>query len=455
MERKCSLSSHKEIDAISFCYECKIFMCNKCEKLHSEVLENHHQYKIDKENDINEIFTGLCKEINHQCELKYFCKTHNILCCAECITKIKGKDHGQHTDCDICSIYDIEKEKKNKLEENIQTLEKMFNNLKDTIDKLKNILEKIEKDKEEKKMQIQKVFTNLRNLLNEREDELLSKIDKVFNEEYFDESLIKQCDNLPKKIELSLEKGKMINKNNKNINLNCFINDCLNIENNMIYINKINNGIQKFNFFQKGIIFDENKEGIQHLCEIIKKLQFIYKCDESEIINKDDFIKINNWIGGSNNFILKYNAKRDNCDTNIFHEKCDNISGSIFICKVVEGDIVGGYISVKIEKKTEFLDDNKAFLFNLSKNIIKKNKKSNKKAIKNFGDSSYFIRFGSDCEVLSISGNCLTDTKSQTKFCSCGGSNYDCDNYNLFNKYNSSDYFKIENFEVFQVIQNL
>ena len=99
----------------------------------------------------------------------------------------------------------------------------MFNNLKDTIDKLKKILEKIEKDKDEKKMQIQKVFTNLRNLLNEREDELLSKIDKAFNEEYFDESLIKQSDNLPKKIELSLEKGKMINKSNKNINLNCFI----------------------------------------------------------------------------------------------------------------------------------------------------------------------------------------------------------------------------------------
>ena len=455
MEKKCSLSSHKEIDAISFCHECKIFMCNKCEKFHSEVLENHHQYKIDKEKDIDDIFTGLCKDINHQCELKYFCKTHNILCCAECITKIKGKDHGQHTDCDICSIYDIENEKKSKLEENIKTLERLSNNLKDTIDKLKKILEKIEKDKEEIKMEIQKAFTNLRNHLNEREDELLLKIDETFNEEYFDENLIKQSDNLPKKIEVCLEKGKIINKNNKNINLNCFINDCLNIENNMIYINKINIGLQKFSLSQKGIIFNENKEAIHHLCEKIKKLELFYKCDESEILNKDDFIKLKNWIGGNNNFILKYSAKRDNCDTNIFHEKCDNISGSVFICKVIEGDIVGGYISVKIEKKSEFLDDNKAFLFNLTKNIIKKNKKSYKNAIKNFNDSSFFIRFGSSCEVLSISGNCLTDTKSQAKYCSCSGSNYDCEEYNLFNKYNSTDYFKIENFEVFQVIQNL
>jgi hypothetical protein len=52
-------------------------------------------------------------------------------------------------------------------------------------------------------------------------------------------------------------------------------------------------------------------------------------------------------------------------------------------------------------KKNEFLDDDNAFLFNLSKNIIKKNKKSSKNEIKNFSDSSYYIRFGSDCEILT------------------------------------------------------
>ena len=66
-------------------------MFHKCEKLHSELFSNHHQIKIEKDKDINEIFTGLCKEENHYIELKYFCKTHNKLCCAECITKFKGK----------------------------------------------------------------------------------------------------------------------------------------------------------------------------------------------------------------------------------------------------------------------------------------------------------------------------------------------------------------------------
>ena len=109
--------------------------------------------------------------------------------------------------------------------------------------------------------------------------------------------------------------------------------------------------MQKFKSYRKGTIFNENKEKIEELYEKILQFEVFDKCDESEIINKDDFIKIKNWIGGSNNFVIKYSAKRDNCDTNIFHEKCDNISGSIFICKVNGGDIVGGYISAKIEKK--------------------------------------------------------------------------------------------------------
>ena len=62
MEQKCSNSSHKENIAISFCQECKIYMCNKCDKLHSEFIENHHQFKLEKEKSVDEIFTGLCKQ---------------------------------------------------------------------------------------------------------------------------------------------------------------------------------------------------------------------------------------------------------------------------------------------------------------------------------------------------------------------------------------------------------
>ena len=173
---KCSSLNHKEIDATLYCGECNIYMCNKCDKFHSEIFQNHNLIKLEKGNDITEIFTGFCKEKTHKDELQYFCKKHNILCCAKCITKLKGENNGQHSDCDICFIKDIENEKRNKLKENLKCLEDISINLEQKINELKLIYEKIEKSKEELKTNIQKIFTKLRNSLNVREDELLSYI---------------------------------------------------------------------------------------------------------------------------------------------------------------------------------------------------------------------------------------------------------------------------------------
>ena len=110
MEKKCSSKIHGEISAVKYCLECKVFMCNKCENFHSELLQNHHTVNIDW--SIKDIFTDFCKEENHKDELEYFCKTHNQLCCSACITKIKGKGKGAHKDCDICFIEEIKDEKK-------------------------------------------------------------------------------------------------------------------------------------------------------------------------------------------------------------------------------------------------------------------------------------------------------------------------------------------------------
>ena len=66
---KCSMVDHKEIDAISFCHGCKIYMCNKCDKLHSDLFKNVHQSENIKEKNMEVIFTGLCKEKNHSAKL--------------------------------------------------------------------------------------------------------------------------------------------------------------------------------------------------------------------------------------------------------------------------------------------------------------------------------------------------------------------------------------------------
>ena len=88
-------------------------MCNKCTKIHTELFDNHFQFNLDKnKNDNSSFFTGFCKETNHNDKLIYFCKSHNQMCCAACIAKIKGKGNGKHKDCNICFLKKIKSEKK-------------------------------------------------------------------------------------------------------------------------------------------------------------------------------------------------------------------------------------------------------------------------------------------------------------------------------------------------------
>ena len=148
-QTKCFTEEHKEIDAISYCPECRIYMCNKCENIHSSFFKIHHSYKINKG---EEIFTGYCKEKDHLDKLEFFCKTHNQLCCAACLCKLNGKGVGQHKDCDVCFIEKIKEEKKNKLKENIKCLEDLQNKFNESIESLKQVFKNIEKDKDDLKI---------------------------------------------------------------------------------------------------------------------------------------------------------------------------------------------------------------------------------------------------------------------------------------------------------------
>ena len=237
---KCSLEEHKDTKAIKYCPECKVYLCNKCENYHSAFLKKHRTYDLNKD---NELFTGICKEKTHPNKLEYFCKDHNQLCCGLCLCKLNEKGEGQHKDCNVCYIEKIKDEKKNKLKENIKCLEELEVKFNESMKSLKKIFEEMEKDKDNLKLEIQNVFTKFRTILNEREDALLLEIDNIFNTKYFDEDLIKKGEKLPKQIQLSLEKGKLIDKDWDNDNLNSYINDCINIENHIKNINIINENI--------------------------------------------------------------------------------------------------------------------------------------------------------------------------------------------------------------------
>ena len=332
--KKCSLIEHKDIDSIFFCNDCKIYMCKECEIYHSKIFKNNHKLKTDKNIDITEIFTGLCKEENHLNTLKYYCKTHNELCCAKCITKIKTKEVGQHKDCDICLIEDIENEKKDKLKENIKILEDFSNNLQQSINELKKIIEKVEKDKEAIKLNIQKTFTKLRNILNEREDKLLLEVDQKYNELFFNENIVKNSEKLPKKIKISLEKGKLIANEWNNNQLNFLIYNCLNIEKNIKNINEINENIKKFN--NSKIEFDEN------------------------------LIKL--WLNGRNyKPELLFRKTRDGSSTKEFHNKCDNKGTTIVFIETTKGYKFGGYTELQWDISNKLKKDKSTFIFSFNK----------------------------------------------------------------------------------------
>ena len=120
---KCSSSKHAEIDAVSYCPECKKYWCNKCLNFHTEIFEDHKTINLNQK---NEIFIDKCKEENHSCKLEYFCKEHNVLCCGLCLCKNKEKGYGQHFDCNVSLIENIKDEKRNKLKENINILEELY-----------------------------------------------------------------------------------------------------------------------------------------------------------------------------------------------------------------------------------------------------------------------------------------------------------------------------------------
>ena len=289
--KKCSFQEHGEIKAIYYCGECQIYMCNKCEIFHSKLLQKHQTFNID--NEKGEIFTGLCEEEDHMKKLEYFCKIHNKLCCAVCISKIKKNNNGTHKDCDVCIIEDIKEEKKNKIKENIKYLEEISNNFQEKINILTNFFEKIKNDKEEIKLKIQSIFTKIRNELNSREDELLLEIDKKCDSIYFNENIIKECQKLPNKIKTSLEKSKNIEKEYDEKKICLFINNCINIENNIKDIISINEKIKICDDNSKiKIEFDENNhEEFNTFINNIKnfgklKIQYTFKEIENPWTNE-------------------------------------------------------------------------------------------------------------------------------------------------------------------------
>lgn len=286
-EKKCFSKDHEESPSF-YCAECKIYMCNNCKELHSKLFKCHKEYNLDE--DIDQIFNGYCKEKNHLDKLEYYCKTHNKLCCSACIAKIKKKDKGQHTNCEVYVIEDIKDNKKDILQKNITYLEDLSKNIETSIKELKEMFKKINESKDALKLKIQGTFTKIKDQINEREDELLLEVDKLYEETYVSDNVIRDLDKLPNRIKSSLDKGQTISKDwEKENKLNSLIYECINIENNLDYINKVNQMMKKSKNEMNTHIkfFPEEKMDISQFLSKIVKFGKIYK--DNELNESDEY----------------------------------------------------------------------------------------------------------------------------------------------------------------------
>ena len=270
--KKCSFEEHKDIDAISYCSKCDIYVCEKCKDYHNNLINRNHNQIFNKEN--NEI----CLEKNHQEKLEYFCRTHNKLCCRACVTKIKGLGNGQHSECDICFVKDITDERNNLLEQNIIYLKNNRTSFDSLIKKLKEAYKEISDKKEKLKIRIQKFFTKIRNEINKREDQLLLIVEQVYENYFFNKNFSKDIDKIENKLNLSINKGMLISNeyNNDEINFISLINDCILIEDCIKEINYLKENYEKYEKNETLAIDLKLKEEEINFLNNIKNLGNIY-----------------------------------------------------------------------------------------------------------------------------------------------------------------------------------
>ena len=450
---KCSSKEDKDIDAISYCGECKIYICNKCEKFHKKLFSEHQVYNLDK--SIEDIYTGFCKELNHSNKLIFFCKNHNTLCCAACLCKIEKDGNGLHKDCDVCLIEDVKNEKKDKIESNIKYLEEISNNLNNSINDLKIIFERIIKNKEEIKLNIQKIFTIIRNILNNREDELLLEVDKIFDNIYFDEKIIKQSEKLPNKVKSLLEKSKNIEL--KNDNLALFINECIEIEKNINDINKIDDIIKRCkNLGIQEIKFDDSEK-----TKLIEKINIFgsilienEKDFDSSILNNKNNKKLTicNWIKHKINksqikFEKIFTMSLNGNTNNDFHKYCDKKGPTLTLIKTKNNKIFGGFTPLDWEEGNDLLKidkNNQTFIFSLD--LMKKYDMMSKEKVAIYCCKENGPIFGaSDFNIYSNMIKGVTYANKNTNFLSNN-------NLELTGGKGDHESLDIEDFEVFKII---
>ena len=179
---------------------------------------------------------------------------------------------------------------------------------------------------------------------------------------------------------------------------------------------------QSYEFLLKRIPMND-KEIINQLCEKVKILNTQLKKyeeendDEEDILQKlnskifmndDEYNMINEHIifierikSKKTKWAKIFNSSEDGDSAETFHQKCDNIEGTVILIKTKKYKRFGGYAKKKWNHSNgSFANDSKAFLFSLTTmDIFNRNENGNE--IKGDKDSGPWFGSGPDFQIVN------------------------------------------------------
>ena len=192
----------KKKQAVSYCMNCGIFMCQLCHNYHSESMDydGHHIAPIaelkGKESVSLKVQDSLMKCKKHKLELLFYCADCEQLICMYCTVK-DHKDHNHDTvEVMAAKLRDDPRDKK--VIEELKKVEKKLSNKENNIGKMLNdtdvqvkkedkkmeefyndLIKKIELEKKEKKERLYKVASQMKTSLERQLEEVGSAQTKV------------------------------------------------------------------------------------------------------------------------------------------------------------------------------------------------------------------------------------------------------------------------------------
>jgi len=198
-----------ENEASSYCLDCQDYFCEICTKSHKTMkLSKNHQIILieeikeeeNRKNSISKSNPQIYCQIHQQKEIELFCDDCRLPICSLCVP--------QHPSHKVVIITDIVGNEKQSFIDLINKVKPKEKELREGINKCEEVIKQLEINSTTTQNQINELFNKIRSKLDEKEQELLNKLDEI--EKYKKKELQLQKDELQFGIESIIGSCEMI-----------------------------------------------------------------------------------------------------------------------------------------------------------------------------------------------------------------------------------------------------